>query len=249
MRLFLALAIAISPLSASTMFTVTGSDTDGNVSAEADFTISGSDLFIALTDDEANPTSAGQLLSDFNFALQNGSTVLTSPGTLSNTITNNGVTPPSNNGVTVVTGPSFTVTTTNTKPDSWQLTYESSANTMACDATGFCLNDLTGGQPAYMIIGPGPYTNANSSITSSHSPSLAGRVVFEIDNIPNLSSSTTVSSAVFSFGTGAEIFLPGTCTAGCGPGRGSTTPEPLTFGLVGGGLLGLRLVRWRRHSA
>ena len=242
-KFILGLSLAAGSLSASSMYTVTGSDTDGNVDAQATFTISNGDLFVALTTEEADPMAAGQLISDFSFVLQNGTTVLTSPGTLSTKITNDGGANPANDGVTVLDS-NFNATTTNTLPARWLLTYESSKDIAVCDTVGFCLNALSGTSPEYMIIGPGPYTNANSSITG-HAPSLAGQVVFEIDNIPGLTSTTTVSSAVFSFGTGADAFLPGTCVSGCstGPGGGPTIPEPLSFCLVGGGLLGLGLFR------
>ncbi len=162
-QLGLIFTLVAASMSAATIFTVTGSDGDGNVSGTADFTISGSDLFVAITNSEANPTAAGQLISDLKFpVLENGTTVLTSTGTLSSTITDDGGADPSNDGVTVLSD-TFTSTTTNTTPARWQLAYESSQLNTACDSVGFCLNSLTGGSPEYMIIGPGPYTNANSS--------------------------------------------------------------------------------------
>src|SRR5579863_8599365 len=230
-RFFLGVSLAVGSLSAASIYTVTGTDSDGNVDAQAVFTIANiggvNDLFVGITNEEASPTAAGQLVSDFSFVLQNGSTVLTSPGTLSTTITDDGGASPGTDGVTVLDS-NFNATTTTTLPSRWLLTYESSQVVASCDTVGFCLNALTGGSPADMIIGPGP-NSSNSSITG-HAPSLAGPVVFEIDNIPGLTSSTTVSSAVFSFGTGADAFLPGTCVSGCsGPGPGPTIPEPLSF--------------------
>jgi hypothetical protein len=80
--------------------------------------------------------------------------------------------------------------TTTTNPTSWQFSY----------AGWFIfLERFDRGQPFDMIIGSGPYTNANSNITGPHNPSL-GTTMFEITGITGLSSGTVVSNVVVSFG-------------------------------------------------
>lgn len=111
---------------------------------------------------------------------------------------------------------------------------------------GYFLNDLTGGQPENLIIGPGPYTNANASI-DNFQPSLAGEVVFEIDGVTGLNASTKVSSVELSFGTKPDGYSTLDCTTDCGGGTlGGETPEPMSLGLAGAGLLGLGLLKRRR---
>jgi hypothetical protein len=211
----------------STWSTASGATgADGPVAATVTFSLSsciiGScSLNIAITNLEANPTAAGQLISDLSFVLANGSTKLTSPGSLSNTISNG-----SGGSVTVLDS-SFNATTTTTLPTTWQF---------GSSGSGFLLNDLTGGSPANMIIGPGPYTNANPSITG-HSPSLAGTVLFTITGFSGLKSTTLISDVEFSFGTGPDSFSPGELP----------TPEPVSFVLAATGLIGIYFFRRRRR--
>ena len=89
--------------------------------------------------------------------------------------------------------------------------------------------------PAHLIIGPpgGPtYANANGSIAGNgpHNPFLNQSATFTI-TAPNVSADTTITAAIFSFGTteGASL-IPGV----------SAVPEPssLLLGLVGLGLVG-----------
>src|SRR5437660_5469582 len=97
-KLVIGLTVACGYLGATTaFFTPPGSTgADGPVSAEVDFTINTCvtvpsvqcTLLIAFTNNQANPTGAGQLLSDLTFVLMNGATELTSPGTLNGSISN-----------------------------------------------------------------------------------------------------------------------------------------------------------------
>ena len=92
------------------------------------------------------------------------------------------------------------------------------------------------------IIGPGPYQNGNSGIDKSHNPFLYETATFTIYD-KNITPGTTVTSAVFSFGTDFDLDLVNGVPKGM-----PTTPEPqsmLLFGtglLVVGGLLRRRLV-------
>jgi hypothetical protein len=216
-------------------FTTPGGATDvgGNLAATVAFGIDTTTdaLYVSITNDEPDPTSAAQLISGLSFVLSNGGTA----GALSNKISS---TVGTSTDVTVLNGdmPDPTSSTTTTLPASWQLSYGSG---------GYFLNDLTGGSPENMIIGPAPYTNANSSI-NNHQPSLAGTVVFQIDNFTGLNASTTVSSVELAFGTGPDGYST-LCTTDCGGGTlGGEAPEPMTFVLAGAGLLGLGLLKRRR---
>jgi len=228
------------------------SDGDGPVSGTVLFGLSncvtGSSpsctLNIAITDTEANPKGAGQLLSGLSFLLQNAGTTLPDIGTLSDTINNDSNGNGTGGAVTVLSA-SLTTTTTTSKPGTWQF---GTVSQEGQGKAGFDLTTLTGGSPENMIIGPGPYTNANSSITG-HSPSLAGTVDFSISDFPGLTTSTVLSDVNFFFGTGPDASEALTCTSGCSgtisTGVITATPEPFSLFLAGGALIAIGLLRRR----
>ncbi len=247
-RLSIVFSLVAGCLNAGPMYSIPAgySDTDGAVSGDVIFSLTGCGavptpsctLNIFITDTEANPTGAGQLISGLSFALLNAGTTLPETGTLSGTISNG-----SGGAVTVLDG-SFNPTTT-TSDGNWQL--------QAGGSSGFYLNDLTGGKPKDMIIGPGPYTDANSSITG-HSPSYAGTVEFSISNIAGLTTSTDLSSADFYYGTGPDAHNALSCISSCGgpivtTTASSATPEPFSMSLTGGALIALGLFRRRLFVA
>ncbi|MEO7142540.1 MAG: PEP-CTERM sorting domain-containing protein [Bryobacteraceae bacterium] len=245
MKTLIALIVGTGCLSASTIYlTPTGaSDGDGPLSAQVAFSLShcvmspaACTLDIAITNNQASPNAAGQLISDLTFALANGTTELNSPGTLQTTFN-------SSVGTVTLAGSTHNLTATTgstTSVGNWQFSFEN-------NASGFLLNDLTGGQPKDMIIGPGPYTNGNASLTNFN-PSYTGTVDFTINNFAGLSSSTTLSNVVASFGTGPDGFSTLACSTGCsGTIQGGQVPEPFSLLLVSGGLLGIGLLR-RRFS-
>jgi hypothetical protein len=206
-----------------TFMTPTGSSTsDGAVDATATFVTGPGTITITLNDLLANPTSVGQLISDINFTLSNGATT----GTLSGS-----------------SAPQISID-------------KSGASTMgATGATGWVLNNgVSGGlqldalgaptAPSELIIGPGPYIEANGSIAGNgpHNPFLDGTATFTVD-VTGVTAATTISGAVFSFGTteGASD-VTGT------PGTPASVPEPATLSLFGLGLLGMGLMRRRKNS-
>ena len=248
-KFFTLLAITACSLSASTIYSTATSATDGathSVSFSVQFFLSGCvtgvnpscNLFIDIANNTPNPTADTQEISGLSFTLVQGSTTLTSAGAiLSSSITNG-----AGGAVSVVnySGGTFSTTSTNATPTNWQLL-----------GTGFNLTDITGGSPSDLILGPGPYTNANNSI-KGHTPSLEGNVQFEILGIAGLTTSTQISNITFGVGTSGTSITPPTlvCTGTCDGTITSlnvSTPEPFTFWMAGGALLALGSFR-RRFS-
>ena len=191
-----------------TYVTPSGSISGGQpVDASATFTTGSGVITIILTDLQTNPTSVGQLISDLDFVLSSGAT-----GTLASS---------SGQEIAVEEDGSFVLG--------------------AVVATGWAFNATVSGGlqldvlgtptgPSHLIIGPpgtNGYTNANGSIAGNapHNPFLNQTASFLID-APGVTDSTTVTSAIFSFGTTPGNDVPGT----------KTVPEPssLTLLLVGG---------------
>jgi hypothetical protein len=217
LRLACALALATASLSASqiTFSTGSGASTGGGpVSATAQVTTGANSVTVTLTDLLANPTDVAQLISDFSFTLSDGFTAL---NTTSTPIAS-----------TLCVGVSPCASTVS----SWFLT--SSGNTITLEALG---------QPGpELIIGPGPYTNANGSINGNgpHNPFLNGTATFTFA-VNGVTADTTASAAIFSFGTALGVTIPGDPT--------SATPEPgtITMGLIGIGLWGAGTLARRRR--
>jgi hypothetical protein len=230
---FLALPLA---LGASQIFsTPTGSSTtDGNVNAQATFTLVNvggvNELQLTLQDFLPNATSTGQLLSDFQFQIS-GVTNLTllSSSAQSISIADNGSSTLGSTGSTGWASGAF------------------GGGFIVCAICPQGFGQSAG--PSNLIIGPGPYTNANGSIAGNqpHNPFLDQTATFTFTGT-GLTTSSVVSSGIFSFGTqfGSDVIATGgSGTVGGGPGGGET-PEPSTYFLSGAALGVLGLVRRRR---
>jgi hypothetical protein len=195
-----------------------------SLNASADFTPSAGSLTIALTDllTADQVISAGQLVSDISFTVSGGTgsaTVSSQTGTLI-FLDSNG---------TVISS------TSNAALD-WGVS-----------GTGgsYTLTALTGGQPNELIIGgtstTTSYPNANGSITNqppnSFQPFIQGTGNYTLA-IAGVTSTSTISNVVFSFGTQPETLVP----------AGVPEPSPIVLALAGLGTLGLVSLRrrWNR---
>lgn len=167
-----------------TFVTPTGANIGGKpVNAEADFNLSDGQLSITLSNLQANPTNNIQTISDLSFTLSNGSLT----GATSNSLTApvNLITINSNHSTVSGTGTAGFV-------------FSTPSSTVG-------LLDLLNGQghagPAHAIIGPAPYTAADSSIAGSgpHNPFIDQTATFTISG--GITAATTVSTVTFSFGT------------------------------------------------
>jgi hypothetical protein len=226
--------LAASPaLSATvTYVTPTGSTTSGGpVDAQAVFTTGTNSISLTLTDLLANPTNVAQAISDISFTLSGGLTVtgamLTSSSGQEITVNDNGT---FSLGAPVSTG--------------WALS--TSGSTLTLDVLG------TATAPEHLIIGPpgsgGTYSNANGSIAGNdpHNPFLNQSATFNIF-LSGVSSNTSVTSALFSFGTTPGIDdVPGVISTTTGGGGAGATPIPAGLPLFASGAGVLGYLGWRR---
>ena len=201
--------------------TVGGVDAKGNpVSASGSVNVADGGLVtVTLNNLQTGIFAADQLLSDFFFTLSSA------PGVPLNTTST-----PTGSLVSVASG--GVVTSSNATITGWALT--SSGGTIHLDS-------LADG-PSQTIIGS--VSNApNASITGNHNPYLNGSATFSF-TIAGVTSATTVSNGIFSFGTDAGDNISG-CVVGGPSCHSSTVPEPVTSALVGSGLIALFFVRRR----
>ena len=196
-------------------------ESGGNaVDARAVVTAGAGTVTVQLFNLLANPTTVAQNISDFDFALSG----TTSLGSLASS---------SGQDITVASNGTFTLGST--VATGWAFTSPT--------AGSYLLNVLgTATGPSHTILGApgagGTYSNAGGSIAGNdpHNPFLNQSATFTL-NITGVTANTTVSSAIFSFGTAAGDNVPG--------GPSSTIPEPVSLSLVGSGLLALGLLRKR----
>jgi hypothetical protein len=229
---FLTLFIGAGICSASsTVFTTpTGSTVgDGPVAATATFTTSNGVLTIQLTDFLSNPTSVGQLISGLQFDFGPsfpGTPLMTGSSAQEVSIAGGTATL----GSVVSTGWGF---------GSYQSDY------LVCVTCPNGMAQHPSAQPSHLIIGPGPYGNANSSINGNgpHNPFLNKTATFTIANA-GITSSTGISGVTFYFGTSFGCGSPGV------PGvPGSSVPEPVGTLLGATGCVALFLFRRKRAKA
>ena len=211
----------VASASSITLNTAPGATAGGQaISASATVNITGGTVSITLSDTLANPTDAGQLLSDFDFVLSSGQTVatLSSSSGLERMVAGNGT---YTDGSTVATG--------------WGI--DNLGGGIRLHVLGTPIG------PAHTVIG-GPdgsnvYSNANGSIAGNgaHNPFLVGPVTFTLA-VAGVTADTTVTGGYFSFGTTEGNNVPFTPRTSESP-----TPEPLSSALVGTGLISVFFLR------
>ena len=222
----------------SVTFTARGKDSafgsglgGATVDAQAMFTTGSGTLSIVLTNLLTNERSAGQAISGIEFTLN------TTPSSVSGS---------SDSGSLITVGSGGSVTFASGTPDRWEANghITSSGSTIE-------LLVLGGGKPTELILGPtssdGKYDNANASITRNFSPWVENSATFNL-SVGGITSSTTVSSATFFFGTGPEGSLGGSSGGGVIPQVGGVPAPPsvVLFGLGGLALIGF-MARSRRR--
>jgi len=204
-----AIAIFALPVHASQIFvTPAGATTSGGaVSAQATFTAGAGSLTITLQNLLVNPKDVAQLLSDLDFAIPlTASTTLTSSATFINV------------------NADHTTTAGGSGPTGWVFSALTGNHYTLCDI-------CTGAAgPSNLIIGPGPYGNANGSIAGNdpHNPFINQTATFILTN-SSITPNSLVGDVVFSFGTTAGIDVPGVPQQNDTPG----VPEPTTASLAG----------------
>jgi hypothetical protein len=224
----LAVALWVAPASAfvQTLSLPAGSTNAGGdpVSASVQFTFDTDSVIVDIWNTTVNPKDIAQNISDLFFTLSTGQTSgsLTSSSGLERTVNDDGT---FSDGSVVSTG--------------WVLD----------STTPFHLNGLgtAADVPAHTIIGlpdgSNVYSNANNSIANTggpHNPFLFGvepdamgngAVHFVLD-VTGVTDATRAENVVFSFGTT--------------PGDNVNVPIPPSVLLLGSGLLGLGVLRFRR---
>jgi hypothetical protein len=142
-------------------FMASGTGGDGPESASATITTGTNSLIVSLSSLEANPTAAGQEVSDIELQLSNTPTSASLPTGGTGTF------------IDIADGGAVTVTN-QTNTTHWGVDLTAGTITLATAGTG-----SAGGKPIELIIGPGPYTNANSSITGRN-PQIQDTGVFDL---------------------------------------------------------------------
>jgi hypothetical protein len=202
-------------------FLASGTGSDGAEGASATITTNLNSIEVQLSSTQANPTSAGQEVSGIQIFLNSTSTV-----TLSSA---------SGTQIDIGAGGAVTPDSSAIIGDDWGTSASGTTIYLATVGTG-----STGTQPENLIIGPGPYTNANSSIRN-FLPSIQDTGTFFLAVV----GTPTITGVKFEFGTGPDSYLTGRLTSTSNEG---TAPVPAALPLMGvvlvAGYLG---AMWRRR--
>jgi hypothetical protein len=229
--------------------TGTVSSSDGNLSAEADFTLGSGTITITIKNLQADIVSVGQTISGLSFAVSappaSSFTLISTAGQLVDVANDGTGTLVVNTGSGLVDGSGTTTYsgTTGGTPladGRWHLTSSDPPPSLIA---------LGGGQPDHLVLGPpnssGNYTDSNGSFNGQFNPFFENSVTLVL-SAPGATSSSTISNVVFNFGTGVnEHTAPGFFIPPVGP-HDTATPVPPSVVLFGLGFVGF-LVRSRRR--
>ena len=173
--------------------------TAGPVNAAAHFSTGPGFITVTLSNNLADPRSAGQLLNGMSFTVSEGEAA----GSLG---------PNSANLRRVVKGGTFT--DLGSSATGWALGENVSGGLLLC----VLCTDLGAAGPSHLLIGPpsgvtGLYSNANASLAGSrsHNPFDSGLATFLL-NVPGVTQDSTVTAATFFFSTAEGVSAAGTCS-------------------------------------
>ena len=203
-------------------FTATGSLDGHPINATATFVAGVDTVQVILTNLQANPVSIIQAISDVFFTATQGGVALT---------TGTGFKTPSASYIAI--GDNGAASAAPVPVNNWVLT--NTSGTYHLDA--LCGPPSQCGGPSGLIIGPGPYTNANGSIADNkpHNPFIDQTATFTLALI-GATAATIISNVVLSFGTDG-VTVP------------AIIPIPAAVWLFASGLLGLLAIARRRQAA
>jgi hypothetical protein len=220
--LFASIVAAATEASATSFtFMVTGGCSEA-CAATAVITPGNGTLNVVLTDTQANPRSAGDLLSGIEI-IPSGSLGTATLGSQSGQLI-------------TVTSNTKPYTTSPGPPTHWGAGV--SGGRIVLETAGPV---AVGGAPINMIIGPpdasGNYSNGNASIIDGQfSPYINGTGTFVI-NDSAITANTTITGVFFNFGTGPDTKLPGVPVP---------SPEPNSLVLLGfASIATAGFYRWR----
>jgi hypothetical protein len=185
--------------------------------ASATITINNGSLTVALTSLLNNPISDASEVSGIQITFANsfsGQSLTNSAGQLIN-----------------ISGGSFTLDNTDSITH-WGLV--ASGTTLSLQTVG----GPVGGQPFDLIIGNGPYTNANPSITGKN-PQIQNTGTFTITGT-GFTSDELITAVSFQLSTEKNSYQTGTFTA--------SVPEPSTWAMMILGFVGLGFMAYRRKQ-
>jgi len=209
--------LILGPPSAQAATSSFTTGTASGVSASATFVTGTNTVAVTLSNTLAASafTNSAQAISDISF---------TTSTALSGTPTGSGAT-----GSLINISTTGDVTPAAGTPTRW-----TDAGSITRSGNTITATVLGGGQPSQMVAptpGPGPieFPNVNQGV-ANFNPYVSGTLSFTVA-VTGVTSSTTITSATFSFGTGPETFVPGVPTT-------TPVPEPSTLAIAGLGTLG-----------
>lgn len=169
------------------------------VSAQANFSLSGSTLTLTLTNLQLSDKNAGQLLTDVFFTLSAGTATLSSQ-----------------TGDLIMIGGGGAVTDLGVSNLGWGFGSATVNGNSGFEVCVICQGSAHASPtPSEGIVGPGPYTTANPSIANNgpHNPFVNQTASFVLTGV---SSGAEISNVTFSFGTspGDNIATPEPGTLG-----------------------------------